>query len=137
MQNLLKILITAKQLKTLITAEVQSILKDFKLSVEQWQTLGAIKENPNIRTDELPKHVSILAPSISRITKKLEAEGLIKKEPDEKDARVMHLKATTDGRRLLTKIERKMKKPLSSLESKLSPKNMKGIASVISLLTKD
>lgn len=56
---------------------------------------------------ELAEAEQVRPPSITRIVRNLEADGLVEREPDPADGRVVRVRATDEGRRVLADARRR------------------------------
>ena len=65
---------------------------------------------------ELAEAEQVRPPSITRIVRNLEADGLVEREPDPADRRVVRVRATDEGRRML---EEGRRRRISDLAARL------------------
>lgn len=63
------------------------LLHRHDVTEQQWRVLRVLDENESMDASELAKGASILAPSLSRILKTLEARGYIEMRKDPEDGR--------------------------------------------------
>lgn len=61
-----------------------------------------IHEHPGLTQKELAEHMHITPASVAVSIRRMEAEGLVIRENDREDARVLHLTLTPEGERLHT-----------------------------------
>lgn len=80
-------------------------VKFMKITAEQWIVLDSI--TPGINCADLAKASGLLVPSLSRIIKQLEEDGLIKTSADKKDARHKKISLTNKGQKMLDKIKKR------------------------------
>lgn len=71
---------------------------------QQWRVLRFLDEADTMDASELAKGASILAPSLSRILKALEARGLIAVCKDPTDGRRTLINLTADGEAFIRKV---------------------------------
>ena len=71
------------------------------LSAPRLSALSVIVFAGSIRLGELAAAEQVRPPTISRLVRELEAEGLVARVPDPDDGRVQRVRATAKGRRLL------------------------------------
>jgi DNA-binding MarR family transcriptional regulator len=64
----------------------------------------ALSKLGECHVQELAHNLHVEAPSITRKCQELETEGLLKREQDKVDKRVVHLKITEPGRKVATKL---------------------------------
>ena len=96
--------------------------KEMQLNRGQYLYLVRIKENPGIISDHLAGMLSVDRTTTARSVKKLEQNGLIKKESDQQNKKIKHLFVTEKGQQLAEKIEQENaysnKQMLTGLDSK-------------------
>jgi DNA-binding MarR family transcriptional regulator len=71
------------------------------LTPSQLSTLATIDRHGPLPLGELAEREQVAPPSITKVATKLEAAGLIAREPGEEDRRVVRVSLTADGERLL------------------------------------
>lgn len=84
---------------------IKNNLKQTKITAEQWVVLDSIR--PGIHCADLAKASGLLVPSLSRMLKPLEEDGLIKTVADKTDARHKKISLTNKGQKLLDKIQKR------------------------------
>jgi len=100
--------------------------KKFKLVVKseltmiQIHALGFIKQNKNCQLKDLANAFSITLPTANNLVEKLIKFGLVYKKNDKDDQRVIRLKVTDKGDKLIKKIEKNKKDCLSDFINKLN-----------------
>ena len=86
-------------------------------------TLGALADAEQVRP-----------PTMSRIVAGLEADGLVRREPDEQDGRRAHLHATAAGRRLLEKARDRRVDQLAGWVDRLPAADRARLAEAVGIL---
>jgi len=81
----------------------------------------AASKSGECHVQELARSLHVEAPSITRKTQSLEAEGLLKREQDKTDKRVVDLKITESGRKIVTKLNNAQRQMLTQTFSSWSP----------------
>lgn len=82
-------------------------LKPYDISSVEWAFLGVIFDHSTgIRSTELAKKLGVKAPFITELVPKFEQRKLLKYEKDDSDARVKKIILTTDGKKLVSEIEK-------------------------------
>lgn len=79
-------------------------LHRFDVTEQQWRVLRAVQAMPGIEITELAKATSLLAPSLSRILRDLEARGLVLRRQSPSDMRRALISLAPDGERLIQAI---------------------------------
>lgn len=77
-------------------------LKKHDLSPQQWRVIRFLEQEDGLEMTELAERCFLMVPSMSRISKNLEARGLIKRRVVAKDQRRSELFLTNSGRKLYT-----------------------------------
>jgi DNA-binding MarR family transcriptional regulator len=94
--------------------------EEFGITSTQYHVLRRIKEGKRKTVSELSECMFISRPGISRAVDELANEGLIERERDRKDRRVVYLTPTPAGHKLMEQIYAKnnlfMRKIFSSLD---------------------
>ncbi|MGC1505388.1 MAG: MarR family winged helix-turn-helix transcriptional regulator [Sulfitobacter sp.] len=78
--------------------------REYEISVPEWRVLVNVgySENPSIR--DIENRVKLEKSKVSRAAAKLEAKGLITKQTDEHDRRLLKLALTSQGTEMLSKL---------------------------------
>lgn len=90
--------------REVIMSKVRPMLAKHDVSEQQWRVLRALNEARYLDASEVSKRASILAPSLTRIIKTLEARGMIQSGRFDKDGRRVLLTITTAGTDLIQRI---------------------------------
>lgn len=80
--------------------------KDIQLNRGQYLYLARINENPGIISDHLAGVLNVDRTTTARSIKKLEQNGLIRKENDGQNKKIKHLFVTAVGEKLAERIEK-------------------------------
>ena len=73
------------------------MLRGFGLTDQQWRVIRVLATHRNIDAKELAHRSMILPPSLTRILKNLEADGLVQRRPGADDQRRVQLSLSTAG----------------------------------------
>jgi len=73
-------------------------LREHGLTEQQWRVIRVLAEQERIETSELASRSVLLAPSLTRILKRLETDGLISRETVAGDQRRSLISLTPSGR---------------------------------------
>jgi DNA-binding MarR family transcriptional regulator len=74
---------------------------DTGLSPSQLSALATVEMHGPMTLGALADHENVAPPSITKVVSKLEARGLVRRQPDAKDRRVAMVSLTPEGDRLL------------------------------------
>lgn len=80
------------------------MLRDHGVTEQQWRVIRALADHEPMDAGELAERSFLLAPSLTRILKHLEAENLVRRKIDTSDQRRSLLALTARGRRLFAKV---------------------------------
>ena len=72
-----------------------------ELTLSQFQLLGAFAEAPESTVGELAEAAGVAGPTATRMLDGLERAGIVERRPSEQDRRVVTVRLTAKGRRLL------------------------------------
>jgi len=104
------------------------------LSAPRLSALSVIVFGGPLTLGQLAEAEQVRPPTVSRLVKELEAEGLVEREQDEKDRRVQHVRATSKGRRLLDAGRRRRVARLAAELERLAPAERRLLASAARVL---
>lgn len=90
------------------------------LSAARLSALSVIVYKGPLKIGELAEEEQVTAPTMTRLTRGLEKEGLIRKRPDSSDGRIVRVAATPKGRRLLEESRRRRIESLADALAGLS-----------------
>lgn len=79
-------------------------LRKHDLSPEQWRVIRALDQEDGLELAEVSKQCYLLAPSLSRIARKLEKRGLVERKSVATDQRRSKLFLTKSGQKLFNTI---------------------------------
>jgi len=83
---------------------------------------------------ELAEAEQVRPPSITRIVRNLEADGLVEREPDPADRRVVRVRATEKGRRILEEGRRRRISDLAARLSTVEPEELETLERAAELI---
>lgn len=75
--------------------------EDPSLTLTQLSTLGTLRRRGPVTLGELAAAEQVQPPTMTRVVSDLEARGLVVREPDEKDRRLVIVRLTHEGEALL------------------------------------
>jgi DNA-binding MarR family transcriptional regulator len=119
-----------------IAALVRVTRRDLHLPLGA-STLAALRtvaDDGPLRTGDLARHEGVAAPTLSRIVATLEGDGLVRREPDPLDRRVMWLEATAAGRELLDEVTAARARVFAERVARLSPEQSRRLADALDSL---
>ena len=88
-----------------VMSHFRPMLREHDLTEQQWRVLRALDATPTpLRLSEIGDHTFLSLPSLSRVSKALEARGLIRRTVDADDFRAAQVRLSAQGRRLIARI---------------------------------
>ncbi len=102
-QSLGAVLISAKES---VIAPLRPILREYNITEPQWRVMRVINDRAATDATGIAEVSLLLAPSVTRILKELEARKLIVREPDASDGRRMLIALSPEGREIVKTISR-------------------------------
>lgn len=90
----------------LITAEIRTRLREeFDTTLPRFDLLAQLERHPEgLKMSELSKRMMVTTGNVTGITDQLEAEGLVRREPDPQDRRAYTVKLTPQGRKVFAQM---------------------------------
>ena len=99
----------------ILQAHVGKVLKKFGLKPTHWFILGYINESKEATSATIADLLKVEPPLITGLTEDLIKQGLIEKKAHPTDGRVKLLKTTTQGKRLIPKVEAALEESINKL----------------------
>ena len=107
---------------------------DAGLSPSQLSALSAIEQMGPITLGALAEYERVAPPSVTKVVTKLEAAGLVKRQPDATDRRVVRVSTTADGNALLGRIRQRKTMWLTARLGALDPSERERLAAALDVL---
>lgn len=118
-------------------ARFRPILHAHGLTEQQWRTLRALDELGELTAAGVAKECAILAPSMTRILRRLAADGLVRVTRSQRDQREIKVKITAKGQRLVRDVAPRVEREYASICEQLRPERLdslyRGLQELISL----
>lgn len=114
---------------------VRSIDSEGELSTGHVSTLNMIAETP-LRVSAIAKNAGIRVPSATEQVIKLENAGLVQRQSDPSDARVVLVKLTEHGRIKLSEANKRRNANMASVLATLSARERQAVANAIPAVAK-
>ena len=103
------------------------ILHSHGLTEQQWRVLRALNELGELTAAGLATECSILAPSMTRILRKLSKEGLVLTRKSKDDHRELRVKMSAKGQRLVDEIGPKVEDEYNAIREQLQPDRLEAL----------
>lgn len=107
-----------------------------ELTVSQFETLWFIGPTGRRTMESIADHLNIKPPSVTALVDKLEKSGLVTREKDPADRRLIQVVLTKKTIKELQMMGRKKELVFDKIISKLSPADQKELERILSILIK-
>ena len=87
-----------------VMARFRPLLDAHDINEQQWRVIRVLAEHDSLDATELAAKANILAPSLTRMIRALDARGLIRRGKDRGDGRRVILSITAAGQRLIEEV---------------------------------
>ena len=100
-----------------VMARFRPHLAQYGVTEQQWRVIRAVQQQPSIDATELSRRCCILMPSLSRMLKNLEKDGLVKRQKVEGDLRRQTIALTPRGADLFAQMAPKSEAIYAQIEA--------------------
>ena len=107
------------------------LLAELDLSLAQHEILATIHRYSGLTQRELSEQLLVVKSNATALLKKLEARGLIRREPDPEDSRIKRLSLTRSGDALVQRSFAVQTRVISAMASVMSDDELEHTASVM------
>ena len=111
-------------------ADLPALAAEFDLSPVQCHVLRLIEPGQPVPMGRIAETLACDASNVTGLVDRLEARGLVRRQPSEEDRRVKALDLTPTGARLRAVVLERMTKPPDTL-SRLSPSEQRSLARIL------
>ena len=111
-------------------ADLPALAAEFDLSPVQCHVLGLIEPGQPLPMGRIAETLACDASNVTGLVDRLEARGLVRRQPSDQDRRVKVLDLTPAGARLRTVVLERMTRPPDSL-SRLSPSQQRNLVRIL------
>ena len=91
-----------------------------KITVPQYLCLDLLATQAALKMKDIAKSAHVSLPAATGLVERLYSIGLVKRESDEKDRRVIYVTLTAKGKKVIDEVRQKRKKAIEDLFGKLS-----------------
>jgi homoprotocatechuate degradation regulator HpaR len=112
-------------------------LQPFGLTEQQWRTLRALDGGDEIDATRLAALTFLLAPSLTRILRDLEARRIVARRTDPKDGRAALISLTSKGAALLAEVGVESERIYARIEERLGRTRMKALMATLAQVEAD
>jgi homoprotocatechuate degradation regulator HpaR len=103
------------------------VLTEFGVTEQQWRTLRALLDLGELTAAGIAAECSILAPSMTRILRKLAEEGFINTTRSLQDQRELKVTIAPKGKNLVERIAPRMEEQYRLLREQLQPERLEAL----------
>jgi homoprotocatechuate degradation regulator HpaR len=115
-------------------ARFRPILHEQGLTEQQWRVLRALEDLGPMTAAGVARECSILAPSMTRILRKLSELKLISTNRSKNDQREMVVRMTAKGKRMVDTIAPKVELEYARIRQQLEPENLASLTTELKRL---
>lgn len=105
-------------------ARLRPVLHAHGLTEQQWRVLRALQDLGELSAAGLANECSILAPSMTRIVRKLAGHGLLVTQRSARDQRELKVTLSSAGRELVAELEPQIEREYEKLCRRLRPEQL-------------
>lgn len=109
-------------------------LGSYNVSIPEWKLLGQLHEHGKMRLTVLAEYLSYDPPMVTKLAKNLEKKGLIERSADSTDERAKVISITSEGVKIVKRIEPEVKKLMAKLLKGITPDELRAYIKVLSLI---
>ncbi|SNS21166.1 homoprotocatechuate degradation operon regulator HpaR [Antarctobacter heliothermus] len=113
------------------------MLRGLDVTEQQWRVLRVVQEAGEIDATHLARTAFVLAPTLTRILKSLEARDLITLRTDAADRRRTQVSIGTTGQALLQEASQTRAQILSEIEARLGADRIADLLEMLESVTRD
>lgn len=84
-----------------VMAPIREMLNDIGLTEQKWRILRTLEESGRLEQTLIAENACLLLPSVTRITKSMEEQGLLIRVSDHQDKRKMMVEITPQGKKIV------------------------------------
>ena len=104
-----------------VMGPIREMLAESGINEQKWRVLRVLDEGGPMEHSAIAEAACLLLPSLTRILKSMEAEGLLERAPDKADRRKTVVTITAAGRSLISQHAEASRDILSRMETALGP----------------
>lgn len=110
--------------------------REVGISAAVWFLLSMLIEEDGISQGEVSHRFEVDPSRITRLAQRLEQEGLLRRERDAEDSRVVRLRATKEGRRQIERCRERHERFEDRILQKLSKQELMEFQRVLDIVSK-
>ncbi|NKB52603.1 MAG: homoprotocatechuate degradation operon regulator HpaR [Rhizobiaceae bacterium] len=110
--------------REVVMARFRPHLAEYGMTEQQWRLIRVVQQRPGIDATALSEACCILMPSLSRMLKNLETDGLLTRKKVEGDMRRQVISLTKQGKDLFAKMAPKAEAIYAQMEAEFGKSDM-------------
>ena len=110
--------------REVVMAKFRPHLAEYGMTEQQWRVIRIVQQRPGIDATALSEACCILMPSLSRMLKNLESDGLLLRKKVEGDMRRQVITLTQQGSELFAKMAPKSEAIYAEIEAQIGKSEM-------------
>ena len=107
------------------------IVKQHKLTEQQWRIIRVLVDNPSMDFHDLAAATCILRPSLTGILTRMERDGLVLRLKPVNDQRKLYVSLTKEGYALYERAQAKVEEAYLQIEQHFTPEKMKQLTALL------
>ncbi|MQA08858.1 MAG: MarR family transcriptional regulator [Pseudonocardiaceae bacterium] len=97
-----------KQLELAVRARLDATTRQHGLTVQQYTALAVLRRSPGLSSAQLARRSFVSAQTMQEMVASLQSRGLVHREPDSANRRVLRIRLTEDGEAVLAASDREV-----------------------------
>lgn len=120
-----------------VMAPIREMLNDSGISEQKWRVIRVLDEAGPMEQTALARESCLLLPSLTRILKAMESEGLAQRQPDASDGRKSIVSITAQGREILERHAADSAAIFAELQERYGAEKLEALLDMLEDLTQD
>ena len=120
-----------------VMVPIRSMLAQSGVTEQKWRVLRVLEEAGEIEPTVIAREACLHLPSLSRILKTMEQDGLVQRREDEQDRRKMVIAISEAGRAILSEHAAQSAAILVDIERRLGAEKIEAMLDLLEELTDD
>ena len=120
--------------REIVMSKFRPLLSKYDISEQQWHVIRSLEDSGQAVATTLSERCCILMPSLSRMLKSLERDGLVTRNKLASDGRQQTIKLTAKGMKLFNKMAVQSEKIYADIEAEHGTENIKKLVTDLAKL---
>jgi len=128
--------VTLLRAREAVMNRFRPVLNKHGITEQQWRVLRALEKHAEtVDASQLARSCCLLMPSLTRIVRGLETDGLLRRQAHATDRRRLRISITAKGRRLVDQVAPEMLQRRKSLYAEIGPERVRALQSQLDALS--